>query len=192
MFFHHVHHVCGFIGLAGLVIKLYKPSESNKLFDGGSLFLYTVGIIIYLTNLRRGGASADVRVWGEVDEHTGINIIAASQVLIVLTFLGVLGLQVGQFWAEIEDQKLAKKFADDEKTRAAAAATAAAAKKDSDADDATPSSGKSTGTATTPVKKVKKSDSSTASKPSKKSTSTSSSSSSSSSSATKVKKTKKI
>lgn len=126
MFFHHVHHLCAVLGLIGFFFKLYKPSESNKLFDGGSLFLYMVGIVIYLTNLRRGGASAVAREWGEVDEHTGINIIAASQVLIVLTFLGVIGLQVGQYWAEIEDSKIAIKAMEEEEAALAAAKAAKA------------------------------------------------------------------
>ncbi|KAF5112394.1 hypothetical protein DV495_001580 [Geotrichum candidum] len=126
MFFHHVHHLCAVLGMIGFFFKLYKPSEANKLFDGGSLFLYMVGVVIYLTNLRRGGASAVANDWGEVDEHTGINIIAASQVLIVLTFLGVIGLQIGQYWAEIEDSKLAAK-AQEEEEAAIAASNAARA-----------------------------------------------------------------
>lgn len=151
MFFHHVHHACAGLGLIGLFLKLYKPSESNKLFDGGSLFLYVVGIVIYLTNLRRGGASADAREWGEVDEVTGINIIAASQVLIVLTFVGVIGLQIGQYWAEVEDAKVIAEAAEFEKESAAAAAAAekkgepaSAETKETTADStATPSKSKS-------------------------------------------------
>ncbi|AOW05866.1 Shr3 amino acid permease chaperone [Yarrowia lipolytica] len=115
MFVYHIHHTVIGLGLIGFFIKLYKPSESNKLFDGGSLFLYMVGVTIYLTNIRRGLASAVDGNWGDVDEHTGINVIAASQVMIVFVLLGVLGLQVGQWWAEREDAKLKKKFDDEEK-----------------------------------------------------------------------------
>ncbi|KAF5093225.1 hypothetical protein D0Z00_004174 [Geotrichum galactomycetum] len=112
-----------------------------------------VGIVIYLTNLRRGGASAVAHEWGEVDEHTGINIIAASQVLIVLTFLGVIGLQIGQYWAEIEDSKLAAKAQEEEEAAIAAtkAARADAAKAEEPAAAAT--------TKTKPVKADKKTDS---------------------------------
>lgn len=140
MFFHHVHHACAVIGLAGLFLKLYKPSESNKLFDGGSLFLYVVGLVIYATNLRRGGASAVYGEWGEVDEFTGINIIAASQVLIVLTFLGVIGLQVGQYWAEVEDTKIMMQAMKEEEEEAAAASAATSESAES---TATPSQTKS-------------------------------------------------
>lgn len=159
MFFHHVHHVCALLGLVGLFLKLYKPSEANKLFDGGSLFLYMVGIVIYLTNLRRGGASADAREWGEVDEQTGLNIMAASQVLIVLTFLGVLGLQVGQYWAEVEDAKVLKQYLEEEEkeNNAAAAAAAAGAEDEDSAADAKKANGVSTSTPSKPkARKVSK------------------------------------
>ena len=41
-------------GLLGFFIKLYKPSESNLLFDGASLCLYMIAIIIYATNTIKG------------------------------------------------------------------------------------------------------------------------------------------
>lgn len=108
-----------FLGLAGLLIKLYKPSESNKLFDGGSLFLYVLGIAIYLSNLRQGAEASLTREWGDVDEHTGINVIAASQVFIVFTLLGVIGLQIGQYWAEWENTRILARAAAAEQQEAA-------------------------------------------------------------------------
>lgn len=114
MFLYHVHHFIILLGLVGLVTKLYRPSESNKLFDGGSLFLYMIGVGIYLTNLRQGTRAAIDGAWGDVDEHTGINVIAASQVMIVFTLLGVAGLQLGQYWAEAEDAKLKQEFEEQE------------------------------------------------------------------------------
>lgn len=129
-FLYHVHHAIAALGLVGLFLKLYKPSESNKLFDGASLFLYMVGIVIYLTNLRVGVRSAAAREWGDVDEQTGINVIAASQVMIVFTFLGVVGLQVGQYWAEHEDKKVWEKAMQEEQEELAAATAATTEKKE--------------------------------------------------------------
>lgn len=103
-------HIVLGLGLVGFVAKLYKPSESNKLFDGGSLVLFMAGVVIYLTNIRTGFASVLSGDWGEVDETTGINVIAASQVIIAFTLLGVLGLQLGQYWAEIQDEEEVAKF----------------------------------------------------------------------------------
>ncbi|ODQ66101.1 Shr3 amino acid permease chaperone [Nadsonia fulvescens var. elongata DSM 6958] len=132
MYLYHVMHTVIFIGLVGFIVKLYKPSESNKLFDGGSLFLYMIGVAIYLTNLRRGVQSAVAGTWGEVDEATGINVIAASQVMIVFVLLGVLGLQLGQFWAEHEDSVNLKKYREAEaEAEAEASKGASKPKKDS-------------------------------------------------------------
>jgi ER membrane protein SH3. len=47
-------HIVIFLGLAGLIAKLYKPSESNMLFDGASLVLYMCGITVYIANIVKG------------------------------------------------------------------------------------------------------------------------------------------
>lgn len=49
-----MHQIVIFLGLAGLVSKLYKPSESNMLFDGASLVLYMCGITVYVANIVKG------------------------------------------------------------------------------------------------------------------------------------------
>jgi hypothetical protein len=128
-FLHHVHHFIMGLGFVGLFVKLYRPSESNTLFDGGSLFLYVIAVAFYLTNLRKGVASAVAGEWGDVDEHTGVNVIAASQVFIVLVLLGVAGLQLGQYWAELEDANIVAQ-AEQEEAKEAQAETDAETKKD--------------------------------------------------------------
>lgn len=113
-FLKHVHHFIMSIGMVGLFIKLYRPSESNKLFDGGSLVLYVVAIAFYLINLRVGAEATVTGEWGDVDQNTGINVIAATQVFIVFALLGILAMQFGQYWAEAEDAKIARKAYEDE------------------------------------------------------------------------------
>ncbi|KAK9458840.1 Shr3 amino acid permease chaperone [Lipomyces oligophaga] len=108
-------HIIVGLGLIGFMMKLYKPSESNKLFDGGSLVLYMAGLIIYLANIRQGFLSALSGDWGDVDEKTGINVLAASQVIIAFTLVGVLGLQLGQYWAEVQDEEELRRYQLEEK-----------------------------------------------------------------------------
>ena len=48
-----LHLVIG-VGLLGLLVKLYRASEANLLFDGASLVLYMCGIIVYIVNLVKG------------------------------------------------------------------------------------------------------------------------------------------
>lgn len=105
-FLKHVHHFVMFLGLTGLVAKLYRPSESNWLFDGGSVLLYVIGIAFYLTNIRTGAIASITGEWGDVDEFTGINVLAATEVFIAIVLIGVIGLQFGQYLAEREDDKI--------------------------------------------------------------------------------------
>merc|ERR1712080_331355 len=60
--------------------------------------------------------------WGEVDSKTGINVIAASQVMIILVLVGVLVLQGGLYYAQWYDEELKKEFYETEAREAALAA----------------------------------------------------------------------
>lgn len=125
---HHIVHFVIFLGLLGCFIKLYKPHPEVKYFEYATLGLMMVGIVIYLTNLRIGINSALVGDWGDVDMRTGINVIAASQFMMVIALLGVLVLQGGLYYAEWTDKVAQEKFYAEERKKAAAAAATSAAK----------------------------------------------------------------
>lgn len=107
------------VGLLGFFVKLYRPSESNKLFDGASLMLYVCGIIIYVANIVKGlrviaSGRYDVElVEGEVAVGGGegdtlgrddsLRVMAASNTILALVLVGVLMLQAGQWYAERKD-----------------------------------------------------------------------------------------
>jgi hypothetical protein len=42
------------VGIFGHLVKLYKPNESNYLFDGASLVLYMIAVILYGTSVLTG------------------------------------------------------------------------------------------------------------------------------------------
>ena len=48
-----LHAVIG-TGICGHLIKLYKANESNYLFDGASLVLYMIAVILYGTSILQG------------------------------------------------------------------------------------------------------------------------------------------
>jgi hypothetical protein len=134
-----------FVGLLGLIMKLYKPSESNMLFDGGSLVLYMAGIIVYVANIVKGLRIVTVGKYGEglaevftdadrndevdlgaFDRETGssilgkednLKVLAASNTILALVLVGVLVLQAGQWYAEHADEKEKRKFREQEKER---------------------------------------------------------------------------
>lgn len=120
LFLHHVLHTVFFLGIFSLILKLYKPNESNYLFDGASLLLFSIGVIFYITNLRPASYSLKTGNWNDIDEQTGAMFIAASQVLIVMAIAGVLALQAGQWYAEAET---ARRIAAAQKAEAASAST---------------------------------------------------------------------
>ncbi|MCJ1451293.1 hypothetical protein MMC28_001629 [Mycoblastus sanguinarius] len=126
-------HIVVATGLLGFFIKLYRPSESNMLFDGASLVLYMCGVIIYLANIVKGmrvisSGKYDVElVEGELavgvkgveagqeaplGRDDSLKVLAASNTILALVLVGVLVLQAGQWYAERkalqEDEKVKK------------------------------------------------------------------------------------
>ena len=98
-------------------MKLYRPSEANLLFDGASLVLYMIGVIVYLANIVKGlrvvsAGRYDVElVEGEVAVGTttgegvlgrddSLKVLSASNTILALVLVGVLVLQAGQWYAE--------------------------------------------------------------------------------------------
>jgi hypothetical protein len=129
------------MGLLGLVSKLYKPSESNLLFDGGSLVLYMVAVIVYIANIVKGLRIVNEGIYGVgldklsldqadnvdgsgIDVDTGdsvlgrednLKVLAASNTILALVLVGVLVLQVGQWYADRTDERALEAFQEKEK-----------------------------------------------------------------------------
>lgn len=98
----------------GFALKLYRMSESNMLFDGASLVLYMIGVIVYITNIVKGlrvvtdgqygkeidPTSQDGDVIGRADS---LKVMAASNTILALVLVGVLVLQAGQWYAQTKE-----------------------------------------------------------------------------------------
>ncbi|KAK5658814.1 hypothetical protein OQA88_1626 [Cercophora sp. LCS_1] len=106
-----------FLGFLGFFIKLFRPSEANVLFDGASLVLYVIGTGVYITNIVKGMRAVAAGAWDqpgfEGTAHDGpvtgrvtlgredsLSVLSASNTILALVLLGVLVLQVGQWYAE--------------------------------------------------------------------------------------------
>ncbi|KAL1998082.1 hypothetical protein VTN02DRAFT_64 [Thermoascus thermophilus] len=118
-------HIVIFLGLAGLVAKLYRPSEANMLFDGASLVLYVCGVTVYVANIVKGlrvvssgayggaaqqqtavadgSAAADAEAGQILNREDSLKVLAASNTILALVLVGVLVLQAGQWYAERKD-----------------------------------------------------------------------------------------
>ena len=116
-----------FLGLAGLVSKLYKPSESNMLFDGASLVLYMCGVTVYIANIVKGLRLASAGQYGSdlasspeeqeqiLGREDSLKVLSASNTILALVLVGILVLQAGQWYAERKDAQEVASFAGDKK-----------------------------------------------------------------------------
>lgn len=109
-------------GLLGFLMKLFKPSEANMLFDGASLALYMCGITVYVANIVRGlrtvtsgryegppaPVGAEVTPEGEeiapagvyISREDSLRVMSASNTILAVVLVGVLVLQAGQWYAQ--------------------------------------------------------------------------------------------
>lgn len=115
-------------GLLGFLLKLYKPSEANLLFDGASLVLYLCGITVYIANIVKGLRTVTADAYSGVPkaleegetitskikqgteaEYIGredsLRVLAASNTILALVLVGVLVLQAGQWYAQRKEQE---------------------------------------------------------------------------------------
>lgn len=117
------------VGFLGHFIKLFKASESNMLFDGASLVMYLIGVGIYVANIVKGLRMVSADYWNSEDffahkaeavagqqnvvlgKEDSLKVLAASNTILALVLVGVLVLQVGQWYAERKDLQEIEKAA---------------------------------------------------------------------------------
>jgi len=108
-------------GLLGFMLKLYKPSEANLLFDGASLVLYMCGVTVYIANIVKGLRTVTAGAYGGeviqegesihekllegtegeyIGREDSLRVLAASNTICALVLVGVLVLQAGQWYAQ--------------------------------------------------------------------------------------------
>lgn len=132
-----------FLGFLGFFTKLFRPSESNVLFDGASLLLYVIGVGVYVANIVKGMRAVSAGAWDDEEavkvaaaaavggetvlgKEDSLRVLSASNTILALVLVGVLVLQVGQWYAE---KREAGEEEEMEREEAAAAAAAGGRKK---------------------------------------------------------------
>lgn len=143
------------LGFLGFVVKILKPSDELKYFEYGSFLVYVLAVCCYVSNIRFGVYSAQAGQWGEVDEFTGLAVIAASEVIVVFLLLGLVIIQSGLFYAKYEDDIVKSQFLLKElKTKVAQAEMLKAQQSGNSGVKSTKSSGVSTSSTTATKKKA--------------------------------------
>lgn len=132
-----------FTAFAGIIIKLFRPSEANFLFDGASLILYIIGAATYMTNIVKGLRALSDGIWDQPEfaktrrgesegeyilgKEDSLRVMSASNTILALVLIGVLVLQAGEWYAEKRDRD--EDEADAKKKEAALAAQGPASPK---------------------------------------------------------------
>lgn len=117
-------HIFITIGFSGFFIKLFKPSEANLLFDGASLVLYVIGVVVYISNIVKGLRIVTSGTYGLKEGNTelaigreeSLKVLAASNTILALVLVGVLVLQAGQWYAERKELDEVAQFEAEDKT----------------------------------------------------------------------------
>lgn len=122
-------HIAITVGFVGFFTKLFKPSEANLLFDGASLVLYLIAVVVYITNIVKGLRIVTLGVYGipegdseiAIGREDSLRVLAASNTILALVLVGVLVLQAGQWYAERKDLDESIKFDKEQEEKAAKA-----------------------------------------------------------------------
>ena len=114
------------LGLIGIMMKLYKPTEANYLFDGASLVLYMIGVTVYIANLVKGMRTITEGYYGDktlqegetmlkkavdgvegdyLGKEDSLRVMSASNTILALVLVGILVLQAGQWYAARKEQE---------------------------------------------------------------------------------------
>lgn len=116
-------------GFLGFMLKLYKMTESNMLFDGASLVLYMIGVVVYITNIVKGlrivtdgsyGAGIQDPDSELVGREDSLKVMAATNTILALVLVGVLILQAGEWYAQKKEGALQEEMSklDEEERKA--------------------------------------------------------------------------
>ncbi|KAK6508345.1 hypothetical protein TWF506_010439 [Arthrobotrys conoides] len=107
-------HAIILVALGAFIVKLYKPSESNALFDGASLVLFMIAVIVYGSNTLKGMQIIKSGNYGdEIPQVQSLQVVAASNTIMALVLIGVLLLQAGQWYAEKKEKEELEKILKD-------------------------------------------------------------------------------
>ncbi|KAK6842164.1 sedoheptulose 1-7-bisphosphatase [Apiospora arundinis] len=98
-------HIAIGTGFLGFFVKLFKPSESNMLFDGASSSSTSSAAGIW--NEEGFAQTVDGPLTGEVilGREDSLKVMAASNTILALVLVGILVLQAGQWYAERKDRE---------------------------------------------------------------------------------------
>ncbi|KAF0268323.1 hypothetical protein FOG50_03321 [Hanseniaspora uvarum] len=93
------------VGLFGAIIRIVNPHPDYQLFEYGTFVLLFLFVCVFLTNVKTGIETCKHRNWGDVSENQGLQVLAASNLILLAIIVGIVILQGGMWYTKWEYQK---------------------------------------------------------------------------------------
>lgn len=98
------------LGISANIVRIYKPNPELSMFEYCSLGLYVIAVSLFITNIKTGVECAVTGHWGDVTQNEGLAVLASSHVILILVLLGVILLQAGLWYSNMDYQKRLAQF----------------------------------------------------------------------------------
>lgn len=103
------------LGLLGAILRIAKPNPDFQMFEYGTFVLLFLFLCVFLTNVKTGIETCSHRQWGDVSEKQGLQVLAASNLILFAILLGVIILQAGLWYTKWDYKKRLDEFYTEEK-----------------------------------------------------------------------------
>ncbi|XBW35184.1 hypothetical protein QEN19_000747 [Hanseniaspora menglaensis] len=98
------------VGLLGSIVRVVKPHPDYQMFEYGTFILLFLFLCVFLTNVKTGIETCGHRRWGDVSEKQGLQVLAASNLILLVILLGIIFLQAGLWYTKWDYQKQLDQF----------------------------------------------------------------------------------
>lgn len=106
------------LGLLGSIVRITKPNPDFQMFEYGTFVLLFLFLCVFLTNVKTGIETCSNRKWGDVSEKQGLQVLAASNLILFAILVGVIILQAGLWYTKWDYKKRLAEFYEEEKNEA--------------------------------------------------------------------------
>lgn len=93
------------VGLLGAIVRIVNPHPDYQLFEYGTFVLLFLFVCVFLTNVKTGIETCKHRNWGDVSENQGLQVLAASNLILLAIVIGIIILQGGLWYTKWDYQK---------------------------------------------------------------------------------------
>lgn len=93
------------VGLLGAIVRIVNPHPDYQLFEYGTFVLLFLFVCVFLTNVKTGIETCKHRNWGDVSENQGLQVLAASNLILLAIIIGIVILQGGLWYTKWDYQK---------------------------------------------------------------------------------------